>query len=606
MKAFFTFLILSLCSNFAFPVSNPVYLYPQPDSKYNKTSTSILMKFDKNVPQIFTYKNSVSITGSKSGVHDFTVKISSDNKSVTFIPNEKFSTNEKVQVTIKERNKASGFNFSFETEKQEIKLDIMEILKKENPMSGKSENVVPFVNSRSIIDTLPIDFPEIQITTSNNPSPGYIFFSNFSFGPSNAASYLIIMDNTGAPVYYKRLNSQAYDFKKQPNGNLTYFSQVKEKFFEMNNHYQLKDSFYCGNGYTTDLHELRILNNRHALLMSYDPQIVDMRSIVPNGDSAAIVTGLIIQEIDANKNVVFQWRSWDHFAIDGARHEDLSAHAIDYVHGNAIELDNDGNLLISSRHLDEITKINRNTGAIIWRLGGKYNQFTFPNDSLSFSYQHAIRRLANGNILLFDNGNFRETIDTDNKDEGRAQYSRAVEYTLDEVNRVATVVWQYKRSPDIYGFAMGNAERLKNGNTLICWGSTNPNVTEVNPQGEIVFEMLLTRGTYTYRAFRDDWTVTDIQSATGIEAPSGFNLHQNFPNPFNPVTTIKFDIPEKSGVQMFIYNSIGQMVEEINLGSKNQGSYEYKWNASSYASGIYFYRIKTETFSRSKQMILLK
>jgi hypothetical protein len=413
MKAFFTFLILSLCSNFAFPVSNLVYLYPQPDSKYNKTSTSILMKFDTNVPLNFTQKKSVSIKGSKSGVHDFSVKISNDNKSVQFIPDEKFSINEKVEVTIKAINKSSVFSFSFETEKQEIKPDVMEILKKENPMSGKTENIIPYVNSRSINDTLPSDFPVIQITASNNPSPGYIFFSNFSFGPSNAASYLIIMDNTGSPVYYKKLNSQAYDFKKQPNGNLTYYSQVKEKFFEMNAQYQITDSFYCGNGYTTDLHELRILNNRHALLMSYDPQIVDMRSIVPNGDSAAIVTGLIIQEIDANKNVVFQWRSWDHFNINGARYEDLSAHAIDYVHGNAIELDNDGNLLISSRHLDEITKINRSTGAIIWRLGGKYNQFTFPNDSLSFSYQHAIRRLENGNILLFDNGNYRETIDTD-------------------------------------------------------------------------------------------------------------------------------------------------------------------------------------------------
>lgn len=606
MKAFFTFLILILSTNFAFSDSKPAYLYPQPDSKYNKTSTSILLKFNISVPQIFTNKNSVSITGSKSGAHDFSILISNDNKSVTFIPNEKFSINEKVEVTIKERNKTSEFSFSFETERQEIKPDVMEILKKENPMSGKTENIIPFVNSKSINDTLPSDFPEIQITASNNPSPGYIFFSNFSFGPSNASSYLIIMDNTGSPVYYKKLNSQAYDFKKQPNGNLTYFSQVKEKFFEINNQYQLKDSFYCGNGYTTDLHELRILNNRHALLMSYDPQIIDMRGIVPNGDSAAIVTGLIIQEIDANKNVVFQWRSWDHFEIDGARHENLRAHAIDYVHGNAIELDNDGNLLISSRHLDEITKIDRSTGAIIWRLGGKYNQFTFLNDSISFSYQHAIRRLANGKILLFDNGNFRESINTENKDNGRAQYSRVVEYSLDEVNRVATLVWQYRRSPDIYGFAMGNAERLKNGNTLICWGATNPNVTEVNPQGEIVFEMLLTRGIYSYRAFKDEWTVTGINLATGIETPAGFNLHQNFPNPFNPITTIKFDIPQKSEVKIFIYNSIGQIVEEMNLGTKDSGSYEYNWNASDHASGVYFYKLKTESFTGTKQMILLK
>ena len=55
----------------------------------------------------------------------------------------------------------------------------------------------------------------------------------------------------------------------------------------------------------------------------------------------------------------------------------LAATIIDYCHTNAIEQDNDGNILISSRNMDEITKINRITGQIIWRLGGKNNQFEF-------------------------------------------------------------------------------------------------------------------------------------------------------------------------------------------------------------------------------------
>jgi len=93
-----------------------------------------------------------------------------------------------------------------------------------------------------------------------------------------------------------------------------------------------------------------------------------------------------------------------------------------------ISYDNDGNLLISSRHLDEITKINRTTGSIIWRLGGKNNQFAFPNDSLGFSHQHAIRRIGNENILLFDNGNFRG-ISGSQPDTTAEFYSRAVEST---------------------------------------------------------------------------------------------------------------------------------------------------------------------------------
>src|SRR6185295_15203514 len=120
------------------------------------------------------------------------------------------------------------------------------------------------------------------------------------------------------------------------------------------------------------------------------------------GKTKATVTGNLVQELDASKNVVFQWRSFDYFQITDATHENLLTSPIDYVHANALELDNDGNILLSSRHLDEITKINRMTGAIIWRWGGKNNQFAFVNDAaLGFSHQHAIRRLPNGNVTLY-------------------------------------------------------------------------------------------------------------------------------------------------------------------------------------------------------------
>jgi hypothetical protein len=141
---------------------------------------------------------------------------------------------------------------------------------------------------------------------------------------------------------------------------------------------------------------------------------------------------------------VFQWRSWDHFSIlDGSvsGYVNLDSSLIDYVHGNAIELDMDGNLLLSSRHMNEITKIDRQTGEIIWRLGlnALNNQFTFVNDTRGFSHQHDIRRLANGNITLFDNGNFLVP-----------EYSRAVEYALDEQAMTATLVWEYRNDPDAF------------------------------------------------------------------------------------------------------------------------------------------------------------
>ena len=108
-----------------------------------------------------------------------------------------------------------------------------------------------------------------------------------------------------------------------------------------------------------------------------------------------------MQEQDANKNVVFEWHSKDYFnftEVDTMRL--LNPANVDWTHFNAVELDDDGNILVSVRHFNEITKVNRSTGAVMWRLGGKMNQFTFTNDSTQFIGQHDIRRIANGNITI--------------------------------------------------------------------------------------------------------------------------------------------------------------------------------------------------------------
>ncbi|MCY7409783.1 MAG: T9SS type A sorting domain-containing protein, partial [Chitinophagales bacterium] len=143
--------------------------------------------------------------------------------------------------------------------------------------------------------------------------------------------------------------------------------------------------------------------------------------------------------------------------------------------------------------------INVSTGAFIWRLGGDSNQFTFPNDAAKFSYQHDCRVLTNGNITLFDDGNFHSPAK-----------SFAKEYQLDLTNKIATLVWSYSH-PDVNGvvayyFAMGSAQRLSNGNTFINWGwrsnGTLPSMTEVTSAGTIVWELTLTDGGKNIVAYR--------------------------------------------------------------------------------------------------------
>ena len=88
--------------------------------------------------------------------------------------------------------------------------------------------------------------------------------------------------------------------------------------------------------------------------------------------------------------------------------------------------------------------------------------------------------------------------------------------------------------------------------------------------------------------------------------PTVFNLEQNYPNPFNPSTTIKFSLPEASGVSLTIYNTLGQKVEELVNTNLEAGWYNYQWNAGSIASGIYIYELNTDKFISTKKMILMK
>ena len=91
----------------------------------------------------------------------------------------------------------------------------------------------------------------------------------------------------------------------------------------------------------------------------------------------------------------------------------------------------------------------------------------------------------------------------------------------------------------------------------------------------------------------------------------GFNLYPSFPNPFNPSTRIRYEIPEGSHITISIIDPLGRIVENI-IETKNTGSYEVEWNASKYPSGIYFVRMTAESlvsnkkFSKTNKMVYMK
>jgi Secretion system C-terminal sorting domain len=91
-----------------------------------------------------------------------------------------------------------------------------------------------------------------------------------------------------------------------------------------------------------------------------------------------------------------------------------------------------------------------------------------------------------------------------------------------------------------------------------------------------------------------------------IDLPKNFNLDQNFPNPFNPSTTISFSIPSKSFVSLKMFDIMGREVATIVAEEMSAGSYSRQWNAANMSSGIYFYRLQAGSFTGTKKLILLK
>ncbi|MGA2298640.1 MAG: aryl-sulfate sulfotransferase, partial [FCB group bacterium] len=367
-----------------------------------------------------------------------------------------------------------------------------------------------------------------SITTLDNPAPGYF---RFDFSPP---SYFFLVDNYGNKQFLDSINPQPsiYNFLLR-DGN--WISYGITKYYLFNQDRQLIGSIPVPSNYVIDFHAVEILTNGHYLILCDTILDIDLSSIVPNGQKHAKILTNNLVEIDTSGRIYWEWKAYDHLKITDVTPDiDLTQLSIDFTHVNSFAEDKDSNILISFKNLDEITKINKTTGQIMWRMGGsmcKNNQFTFKNDNINgfigFSHQHSIAILPNGNLLMYDNGGMRNT-----------QFSRAVEYQIDQINKTATKIWDYGNSPPIFQSDQGSVFRLPNGNTLINWGSKQ--ITEVRPDNSKAFELTISAPNLIYKAYK---LVTRMNAVSiAISSPGDYNFNDN-----NFTTGINLSISSLTG-----------------------------------------------------------
>jgi len=176
--------------------------------------------------------------------------------------------------------------------------------------------------------------------------------------------------------------------------------------------------------------------------------------------------GDYLVEMTTDGKIVWEWRAWEHLdpVKDGITA--VQDNRDEWTHGNGIFEMPDGNILFSFRHISTVVMINRQTGAIYWKLGAP-----------PLSGQHAPYILANGNVLLFDNGPHRL--------DSTFPFSRVLE--IDPATK--NIIWMFQEAipSNFFSPRISNAQRLPNGNTLINEGWFG-RFFEVTPEGDAVWE----------------------------------------------------------------------------------------------------------------------
>jgi hypothetical protein len=365
-------------------------------------------------------------------------------------------------------------------------------------LSAETRNGVQAFKSRPDLEP-----PAISIDVPAAPSslPGLVL-TNSAAGPGQQGG--LIIDRSGQLVWFFPAsavhNLQVQFYRGEP--VLTWFEGVLLDAHGQG-HYELYDRAYrevaqvhAVGGYQGDLHEFLLTGTGSALFTCYGRATGDLSAV--GGPRAAPYYYGVVQEVDiATGELLFEWRSDEHVNFDESYVPvPTTTEAIwDYFHINSIDVDpTDNNLIVSSRNTWTAYKLDRRSGDVLWRLGGKRSDFA-GGPGAHFAFQHDVRRYQDGTLTLFDD-------EAGPPDEARQ--SRGLVLALDERAHTVELAQQYHHAPPLLTQVLGSLQDLGDGHRFIGWGQSSY-FTEYDASGRAVFDGRLAEGTSSYRAYKQIW-----------------------------------------------------------------------------------------------------
>ena len=439
----------------------------------------------------------ISVRGARSGYHEGRLADYSQSDGASFLPAKPFEAGERVSVRalIGRGDAARTASFSFRVATPYPTGGIASF---PNPPAAPS-------SYQSFASQPTLHPPTLEVTQPDrDPSAGELLMT---VGPGPGQYGPLIYTPQGRLVWFGRLGKgllaenldvqryEGQDYLTWWQGKVLALGFGQGKDVVVDRNYRTVAAIQAGNGYEADLHDFQIASDRVAYITIYDFMRCDLSS-VGGKRNGAIVDGTV-QALDMKTGLVrWEWHGVDHVDVRESR-VPVPANGMpwDWFHLNSLDPHPDGEVLISARSTWAAYLLQGSSGRVLWQLGGARSSFTLGSGAET-AWQHDARMHADGTVTLFDNGS-----------NPRVHYqSRALRLELDARAHRARLVREYVHpgSP-LLADSQGNAQTLRDGNTVIGWGAV-PSVSELSADGRLLFDAHLPPGSSSYRAFRYPWS----------------------------------------------------------------------------------------------------
>lgn len=335
-------------------------------------------------------------------------------------------------------------------------------------------------------------------------APGYVMVTPWRSGKYEAGP--LIMDSGGKVVWFQQVPAGASNLEMQTYRGepvLTWWEGrvIRPGFGE--GRYRIYDTSYnevatvhAGDGQRGDLHEFTLTRRNTALLTFFEQTTANLSAV--GGHKGGLLLDCGFQEVDiATGRVLMEWRASDHIGLRESYVPlpNRPGMLYDFIHINSIGIDHDDNLIVSGRHTWCVYKIDRSTGKIIWRLGGKRSDFHL-DEGAKFYWQHHVRPHPGNVLTVFDDG---AAGTTDNE-----RSSRGLKLKINFDRRRVSLLQEYLPRPSVLAASQGSVQILPNGNVFVGWGQ-EPWFSEYTADGKLLYAARFVDKITSYRAFRYPW-----------------------------------------------------------------------------------------------------